>query len=211
MVTIKNNKLVTDIYRKPTDRCQYLLPTSSHPAHICKNIPFSLCYRLVRICSQQETLDKRLFELKQLLQSRSYNNKIIDGAINKAKQIDRQEALKKKVKKTSSRIPFVITYHPALPSVTNILNKAWRVMIKDEHMKKVFSEPPMVAYRQPKNSSLRQLLVKSKIPVREKRQIPGMKICNKAGCNTCPFVVEAKTINPLTPGGYKSYRDFKYV
>ena len=87
---------------------------------------------------------------------------------------------------------------PALPSVSNILNRAWRVMIKDEHMKKVFPQPPMVAYRQPKNSSLRQLLVKSKIPVREKRQNPGMKKCNKTRCNTCPFVVEGKTIKSST-------------
>ena len=28
LVTIKNKKLVTDVYRKPTDRCQYLLPSS---------------------------------------------------------------------------------------------------------------------------------------------------------------------------------------
>ena len=159
MVTIKNNKLVTDVYRKPTDRCQYLLPTSSHPSHIQANIPFSFCYRLVRICSEEEMLNKRFSELKDLLLSRSYKIKIIDGAINKAKQIDRQEALKKKEKKKSSRIPFVITYHPALPSVSNILNRAWRIMIKNEHMKKVFKEPPMVAYRQPKNSSLCQLLV----------------------------------------------------
>ena len=52
-------------------------------------------------------------------------------------------------------------------------------MIKDEHMKKVFPQPPMVAYRQPKNSSLRQLLVKSKIPVREKRQNQGIKNVTK--------------------------------
>ena len=198
MVTIKNNKLVTDVYRKPTDRCQYLLPTSSHPSHIQANIPFSLCYRLVRICSEEEMLNKRFSELKDLLLSRSYNIKIIDGAINKAKQIDRQEALKKKEKKKSSRIPFVITYHPALPSVSNILNRAWRIMIKNEHMKKVFKEPPMVAYRQPKNSSLRQLLVKAKLPVREKRKNPGMKKCLKPGCNTCPFVVETKTIRSST-------------
>ena len=54
LVTIKNKTLVTDIYKKPTDRCQYLLPTSAHPAHITKNIPFSLCYRLVRICSEKK-------------------------------------------------------------------------------------------------------------------------------------------------------------
>ena len=194
LVTIKNKTIVTDVYRKPTDRCQYLLPTSNHPAHITTNIPYSLCYRLVRICSEKETLNKRFSELKQLLQNRSYNDKIIDGAISKAKLIERKEALKKKDKKISSRIPFVITYHPALPSISNILNKAWRVMIKDEHMKKVFPEPPMVAYRQPKNSSIRQMLIKSKLPTRERKSADGMKKCNKPGCSTCPFVKEGKVV-----------------
>ena len=99
LVTIKNKTLVTDVYRKPTDRCQYLLPTSNHPAHISSSIPYSLCYRLVRIVSEKSTLEKRFNELKQLLQNRCYNDKIIDGAISKAKAIEREEALKKKPKK----------------------------------------------------------------------------------------------------------------
>jgi len=71
-------------------------------------------------------------------------------------------------------------------------------MSKDEHLKKVFPQPPMVAYRQPKNSSLRQLLVKSKLPEREKRLVKGMKRCNQQGCNTCPLVREAKTVYSST-------------
>ena len=48
----------------------------------------------------------------------------------------------------------------------------------------------MVAYRQPKNSQLRQLLIKYKLPVREKGQNPDMKKCLKPGCDTCPFVTK---------------------
>jgi hypothetical protein len=138
LVTIKDNILVTDIYRKPTDRCQYLLPSSSHPAHITTNIPFSLCYRLVRICAEKTTLKTRMEELKQLLLTRQYNEKIINGAMLKALNIDRNEALKKKIKTPTTRIPFVITYHPALPSINTILRQGWKTMTKDEHLKKVF-------------------------------------------------------------------------
>jgi hypothetical protein len=202
LVTIKNKTLVTDIYKKPTDRCQYLLPTSAHPAHITKNIPISFCYRLVRICSEKNTLIQRLDELKQLLLSRNYNLQIINGAIAKALNIDRNAALEKKVKVSTKRIPFVITFHPALPSISTILKQGWKIMVKDERLKKIFPEPPLVAYRQPKHSSLREILVKSKLPEREKRSVKGMKRCNLPNCPSCPHVREAKVV-------YSSANNFK--
>ena len=113
--------LVTDVFRKPTDRCQYLLPSSSHPAHVTNNIPYSLCYRLLRICTYQDTLKMRLNELKSLLLSRSYHVKIIDNAISRVLQMDRKDALAKKTVNSNSRVPFVITFHPALPSFSKIL------------------------------------------------------------------------------------------
>jgi len=36
LISIKNGMLSTDLYRKPTDRCLYLLPNSCHPNHITK-------------------------------------------------------------------------------------------------------------------------------------------------------------------------------
>ena len=59
--------------------CQYLLTSSCHPPHIKDNIPFSLAYRIVRICSEEETRDKRLEELKNMLLSREYKNKLIEN------------------------------------------------------------------------------------------------------------------------------------
>ena len=46
----------------------------------------------------------------------------------------------------------------------------------------------MVAYKQPKNSSLRQILIKSTLPGRDKRLQPGLRKCNKDFCNTCPLI-----------------------
>ena len=76
-VSIENGLLKTDLYKKPTDRCQYLLPSSCHPSHISKNIPYNLCHRLLRICSDKETLKLRLEELKKLLLSREYRKNLL--------------------------------------------------------------------------------------------------------------------------------------
>ena len=37
-----NNQIETDLRTKPTDKHQYLLKTSCHPAHTKRTIPFSL-------------------------------------------------------------------------------------------------------------------------------------------------------------------------
>ena len=73
---IQGGKIVTDLYRKKTDRNQYLLTSSCHPAHTTKNIPFSLALRIVRICSLPEDREKRFEELKCLLLAREYKNKM---------------------------------------------------------------------------------------------------------------------------------------
>ena len=60
-------------------------------------------------------------------------------------------------------------------------------MTEDPYLKKVFPEPPMVAYRRAKN--LRDKLVNVKVPpppTRKKRLLPGMKKCNRS--EVCPFV-----------------------
>ena len=201
-VSIREGKLSTDLYRKPTDRCMYLLPSSCHPAHTTRNIPYSLCYRLVRICSDRKTLLNRLEELKGFLISRNYPRAVIQNAVNRALQLDRTVCLKKVEKKATDRVVFATTYHPALPSFSKILTKSWKVMVKDAEMKMVFPDPPMVAYRQARNTSLRSLLVKTKLPGRAKtrRKKSGMKKCNKPACHTCPFVDETTCVKKSTSG-----------
>ena len=60
-----------------TDRNQYLLTSSCHPTSVTNNIPFSLALRLVRICSEVESRDKGLMELKRR-QEYYYYRKLIN-------------------------------------------------------------------------------------------------------------------------------------
>ena len=45
------NNFDVDLYTKPTDTHQYLLPSSCHPKHCRRNVPYSLALRIRRICS----------------------------------------------------------------------------------------------------------------------------------------------------------------
>ena len=50
-VYIKNGRVETDLYTKPTDKHQYLHTKSCHPRHCKRSIPFSQALRLHSICS----------------------------------------------------------------------------------------------------------------------------------------------------------------
>ena len=187
--SISENKILTDLYKKKTDRNQYLLTSSCHPAHVTSNIPFSLALRIVRICSLTETREKRFSELKEMLLDREYSSKIINTAIDKARQISRSKALEKVVRnKTTDRPVFVIHYDPRLPSINSIVKKHYRVMIQDPRMKEIFPDAPLIAYKRQKN--IKEFLIRAKVPPeikRPKRKLPGMKKCNS--CVYCHYIM----------------------
>ena len=176
----------TDLYRKSTAKVQYLLPSSCHPSFLTKNIPYSLAYRLLRICSKPEVFQQRLLELKDDLVSRSYHIKVIEQAFDRIKGISRSEALKRvEHKKDSDREPLVVTYHPNLPPLHKLIKKHHSVMIKEDmRLQRCFKEPSIVAFKRSKN--LRDLLVRAKVSKgkRSTRVVNGFKRCERM-CEMC--------------------------
>ena len=93
LCSIQDGKIETDLYRKETDRNMYLLPSSCHPPSCTKNIPYSLCLRIVRICSKPEDRERQFLNLKALMESREYSDMTINRAIDRARGIPRKIAL----------------------------------------------------------------------------------------------------------------------
>ncbi|XP_072020239.1 uncharacterized protein [Amphiura filiformis] len=77
MVGLQNGFLETDLYSKPTDTHQCLLWSSCHPKHTKQSLPYSLAFRLRRICSSDDVLATRVDKLKQHLLDRGYPGKVI--------------------------------------------------------------------------------------------------------------------------------------
>ena len=75
----------TTLYKKPCRVVTYLLPSSSHASFICRNIPYSLAYRLVRIESTREGLEKNLAKLQEELVSRGYRAGSVAAAGERAR------------------------------------------------------------------------------------------------------------------------------
>ena len=195
--SIQNGKIETDLYRKKTDRNMYLLPTSCHPPTVTKNIPFSLCLRIVRICSTFESRENQFLNLKKLLTSRGYSERTVDSAIDRARGIPRHIALRRVLQKKEDRRPvFAITYDPRMPPIQTIQAKHWRSMVnQDPYLAEVYQQPPLTAFRRQRN--LKDHLIRAKVPSDPKlyptRRQRGMKKCNK-NCSACPFVREVKSI-----------------
>ena len=131
--SIQNGKIETDLYRKKTDRNMYLLPTSCHPPTVTQNIPFSLCLRIVRICSTFERRECQFQKLKELLINRGYSERTINSAIDRARGIPRNIALRRVLKKKEDRRPvFALTYDPRMPPIQTIQAKHWRSMVSED-------------------------------------------------------------------------------
>ena len=74
-----------------------------------------------RICSEIESRENRFSELKEFLIERGYRSAMIDNAISKARNIKREDALKRVVQPDSNRRPiFLATFDPRLPSIPEI-------------------------------------------------------------------------------------------
>ena len=105
---------------------------------------------------------------------------MVRSAIERASKLDRLEVLKRVVKTESKRVIMVLRYNPKLISVSTVIKKHWSSMTKDPILKKIFPEPPMLAFKQPSN--LRSMLVRAKHPSKLKatRKLLGKHQCNKS-------------------------------
>lgn len=188
---VHGNSLATTVYKKPTDRQQYLHFDSNHPRHCKVGIPYSQAYRYRRICSDVQEFDRNSQNLKNILLNQNYPENIIDDAINRARQTDRQSALSKanSQKKETPQTNLILTYGANMPRVNNILSRHFNMIRQSEHLSAIFPEPPRVVYRKDKN--LRDMLVKAKIGI--PKQHSGCRPCGKTRCKICPLITPTDT------------------
>ena len=152
-IKLENDQLLSDVYAKPTDAHFYLRYDSCHPRHCKPGILKSQFLRLRRICSDSPTFFKRAQEYKNYFLNRGYPNQMIEKAIQHCIPIKRSDLLSNKPKVTNSRVPCVVTYHPKISQLPNILHKHFNVIKNSNNIdfQRSFPEPPVVAYRQQPN------------------------------------------------------------
>ena len=172
---------MTDLFVKPTDTHQFKDPSSSHPYHCKKGIPYSQALRLNRICSDNESFDKRCNDLEGWLMERGYNGKMIMQQILRARKHSRKDLLKKEKTETSDpKLTFNMTYYPVFQNIRNTLQELHLLLAPDkEH--KVFPDVPVLGFRNGK--SLKDYLVRATRP--KANETGRCEPCGKKTCLVC--------------------------
>ena len=174
--------MCSSLYTKPTDTHQYLHTVSCHQAVYKNLIAYGQAIRLKRICSDENNLQQKLVSIECWLVNRGYRAEKLRPEIQKINLIDRANLLIKKQKHQENSITLVLTFHPALNIVFNVLKCAHLVIEKSLALKAVLPKPPRVAFCNLK--TLHDKFVRSKI-----RQIDeeerGNFPCGHSNCEIC--------------------------
>ncbi|CAN7951906.1 unnamed protein product [Ixodes pacificus] len=162
-VRISGTALETKVYRKSSDRQEYLHYHSSHPRHCKNNIPYGQAHRFKRICSNESDFNSSAGQLRDVLDKQKYPKGIVDDAISRAAALDRNKLLSDRAKIRNDRPPtnLVLTYDANLPNPNKILKRHFNIIEQSPRLSQAITSPPRVTYRRSKN--LKVTLVNSRV------------------------------------------------
>ncbi len=152
LVILENGRVYTDLYVKPTDKRLYLRKSSCHPPSTKRSLAYGLGLRIRRICEKNVDYLRHRQDLKTQLRKRGYSGTYIEGQLRKVDRLDRSDLLRVKQKKSQEdRVPLVLTYSNLLPDIHAVVKRHMSVLHQSDKMRRVFTTPPLVAYRRDRN------------------------------------------------------------
>ena len=160
-VTKFGNKLEADLYCIRNDTQQYVHAKSCHSNLYRRSIAYGQAVRFKRICSIEQKLNTRLEQLKKWLVKRRYKEGHVDSEIESVKLVKRTVFFQKQDKKVDDSVKLVLSYHPALNQLYEILRRTYKQFLKSPRLHSALRSPPRVAFRNPK-------IIRDKLIVRSK-------------------------------------------
>ena len=192
-VYMKANTLHTKPYSKPCDDHAFVIPSSCHPDHTLRNIPYSTALRIYKIASDPEDYAQAKAQYTHYLEARGYSTKVIHEAFSKVESKPRNRYFWKDLdsKEEADRVfPLVTDFNPGLPNIGKILNKHKHIIELDQALTKVINPKGIFAsFRGAK--TIHDMLVHSKLtPAQEQHEnvmetaVGGCEPCAKR-CDLC--------------------------
>ena len=187
---VKEARILTDIYSKPTDTFNYLPFCSSHPRHCARNIPYSLARRIRGIVSDENLAKIRVNEMKNRLISKGYPINIIEQGIKKAWELSREEIIEgNNCPETNNTNPvyFVTTHNTLVKQSNNHVQAAVTLL----NATRSDATPIFVHASRRKSPSLKDQLMYRPL------SFPKVRKCGK-NCTLCNFIHEGDHIQLKT-------------
>ena len=143
----QQNKLQTTLFRKSTDRQNFLNAKSEHPYSLKKSIPYSQALRIRQICSIFQDYHSHSRKLIKQFANKGYKKDVVIQQIQTVNQLDRKQLLHQQKRHDKQYIPLSVIYSRVLPNLKDILTKYWHILQADQTCKKTISTLPIVAFR----------------------------------------------------------------
>ena len=148
-VKMEEGYLGLEIYSKPSDSHKYLNPSTGHPEHVTRSIPYPVGLKIRRNCSDRNVGDRtftdKLVEYKGYLLDSGYNSQQTDKQFLKVAQIPRKKLLKGRQSKKQNRqedrdmkINFVVSHDPTFPDIGKTINRHDHILEDDEQCGRLF-------------------------------------------------------------------------
>ncbi|KAJ1218754.1 hypothetical protein NDU88_006330, partial [Pleurodeles waltl] len=113
-IAVRDNKLVSKLYRKTTAGNNLLCAHSAHPGTLIRSIPFGELLRARRNCSETADFQLECEVMCERFRKRGYGAKVIDQARRKVESLNRADVLygtKRGRVKENDSIRFITTYN----------------------------------------------------------------------------------------------------
>ena len=190
LVRLKNNRITTELYTKPTDSHNYLRFDSCHPRPCVKAIPYSQFLRVQKICSDRDDFLKHCRKLCFHFFRHGYPHELVHEALIKAGNLERMDLLKpKSIEEKANSFICVTRYHPNCSPIAKILKNNWEILARNDSTSWIFESGYKIAYKRPR--SLRNFLIRAKLSMNEETNIrePLRKsTCGNIRCRYCPKI-----------------------
>ncbi|XP_029469168.1 uncharacterized protein LOC115097463 [Rhinatrema bivittatum] len=194
----KNGFLVTELYRKTTDRNGLLHFNSFHPKHIRENIPLGQFFRVRRICTDMPSFKKHAKDLQERFKARGYPDRVVNHAYRRARYINRDLLLQPKKTQKSHSLVCVLPYSNRVGDLIQVIKNHWHLVSGFVGMQ----VPPMFSFKRSQN--LRDILVHSDLGSGESRKEMNGGHHPCTGCSVCKFSLSVNFfIHPVS--GKKMY------
>ena len=119
---------------------------------------YSQGFRVKRLCSSNVAYENHLESLKGWFQNRGYPKTLAD---NQLKHVTETRQTSDQTYKRGNRVPLVLTYHPRLKNINDIVRKHLVFLYAKEQVENIFTSPPVASFLV--GFSFKKYLVRAKV------------------------------------------------